>query len=425
MSDIITNEYNSIFDNNNFPSNFMWGAAGAGHQIEGNNVNSDIWLMEHLENSIFKEPSGDACNSFELWETDLNIAQELGFSAFRFSIEWSRIEPECGKFSLAMLKHYEAIIDGCRNRNMEPIVTLNHFSSPLWFAKKGGWTNSEAPQLFSRYCDFIAKHLAKKINYVLTFNEPNILRTLKVLGMPDFIWDIQDKTLSEAAKATNSDNFSGINVAKRENFDLMMELLIEGHKAGRETLKAHSPDIQVGFSLAMVDDQATGENSLQEQKREENYGGWLRAAKYADFVGVQNYERVVWDDKGPIPVPEDAMKNSSGSWIDPTSLANVVSYVHEVTGKPVFVTEHGLATDEDSEREKILCLSLIELNKVVKQGIPVLGYIHWTLLDNFEWIHGYDIHFGLCSVDRKTFQRTPKPSAYAFRDIILKNRSGN
>ena len=422
MGEQTTKQTDTKLDSSSFPSDFMWGAAGAGHQIEGNNVNSDIWLMEHLEPSVFKEPSGDACNSFELWETDLDIAQELGFSAFRFSIEWARIEPECGQFSLAMLKHYEAIIDGCLSRNMSPVVTLNHFSNPIWFARKGGWTNSDAPGLFARYCDFIGKHLGHKINYALTFNEPNILRTLNVLGMPDSIWEIQDQTLREAAKATDCEKFSGLNVARREDFDLMMDLLIEGHKAGRKILKAHAPDIQVGFSLAMLDDQATGENSLQEQKREENYGGWLRAAEYADFIGVQNYERVVWDDKGPVPVPEDAMKNATGSWIDPTSLANAVSYVHEVTGKPIFVTEHGLATDEDSEREKLLSLSLVELNEVMKQGVPVLGYIHWTLLDNFEWVHGYDIHFGLCSVDHETFERTPKPSAYAYRNIIMKNK---
>lgn len=404
-----------------FPSGFIWGAAGAGHQIEGNNVNSDIWLMENLKTSVFKECSGDACNSFELWETDLNISQSLGLTAYRFSIEWARIEPEPGHFSLAMLQHYEAIIDGCVKRNMIPVITLNHFSSPVWFAREGGWTNPEAPQLFNRYCKFIAQHLANKIRYVITFNEPNILRTLNVVGMPDFVWELQDKTLKSAAIATNSNKFSGVNAAKREDFDLIMELMIAGHKAGRETLKRYNPGMEVGFSLAMLDDQADGENSLLEQKREENYGGWLRAAEFADFVGVQNYERVVWDDKGAVSVPEQARKDGMGRWIDPESLANAVRYVHGLTGKPIFVTEHGMATDNDSERVDLLRESLVHLLDAMKRGTTVLGYIHWTLLDNYEWVHGYDVKFGLCSVDRQTFVRTPKPSAYVYKELIEKN----
>ncbi|PJC87202.1 beta-glucosidase [Vibrio sp. HA2012] len=408
--------------NRAFSDKFMWGAAGAGHQIEGNNVNADIWLMEHVPHSIFSGKSGDACNSFELWETDLDLAKELGFTAYRFSIEWARIEPECGCFSLAMLKHYEAIIDGCLSRNMVPVVTLNHFANPVWFARKGGWTNPEASQFFVRYCDYIGEHIGKKIKYAMTFNEPNILRILKAMGMPEEVWEIQDKTLDEAAQLTDSKTFSGLNVARREDFELMMSLLIEGHKVARETLKKHNPDMQVGFSLAMLDDQPLGENSLLEQKRKESYGDWFDAAEFADFIGIQNYERVVWDDKGSVPVPDDAMKNATGSWIDPTSLANCVAYVYQRTQKPIFVTEHGMGTDNDNHRETFLRQSLVHLMDVVEEGIPVLGYIHWTLMDNFEWIHGYGLRFGLCSVDRNTFERTPKASAYAYRDMILKNQ---
>jgi len=413
---------NNTLDNRSFPAAFMWGAAGAGHQIEGNNVNSDIWLMEHLKSSIFKEPSGDACNSFELWETDLNIAKQLGLTAYRFSIEWSRIEPEDGQFSYAMLKHYEAIIVGCLSRNMVPIVTLNHFSNPVWFARKGGWTNPDAPNLFARYCDYVGRYIGYRISYAVTFNEPNILRTLNILGMSDTIWETQDKTLDEATVVTNCEKFSGLNVAKRDDFEIMMALLIEGHKLGRDILKGHNPDMQVGFSLAMLDDQAEGQNSLQSQKREENYGAWLRAAQFSDFVGVQNYEKVVWDSNGPVSIPDKVQKSITGSWVDPTSLSNSVAYVYEMTGKPIFVTEHGLATETDNERETFLKDSLVCLLNTIESGVPVLGYIHWTLLDNYEWVHGYDIHFGLCSVDRKTFERSPKPSAYAYRDMIANNR---
>ncbi|HEY0779248.1 MAG TPA: family 1 glycosylhydrolase, partial [Gemmatirosa sp.] len=136
-----------------FPQGFVWGAATAGHQVEGNNVASDIWLLEHVTPTVFAEPSGNAVNSFALWATDLDLARALGLTAYRFSLEWARIEPEPGQFSRAMLDHYRAIVDGCRARGLTPIVTFNHFTMPRWFAARGGWTNPEAPALFGRFCD--------------------------------------------------------------------------------------------------------------------------------------------------------------------------------------------------------------------------------------------------------------------------------
>lgn len=404
-----------------FPNDFLWGAASAGHQVEGNNVNSDIWFMENVKPSVFRERSGDACNSFELWETDLDLCKDLGFSAYRFSIEWARIEPEKGFFSQAMIDHYKNIIAGCLKRNMQPVVTFNHFASPIWFAAQGGWTNPEAPELFARYCLKVSQQVAQGIAYALTFNEPNILRLLKVIGVPDFVWDLQGATLAAAAKKTDSAKFVGLNTALPQDLDLMTENLVKGHKLGRAAIQSVRPDLAVGFSIAMLDDRAVGDNSVRDQKREENYGAWLRAAKDADFVGVQNYERMDWDDKGKVKVPDDAVKNFSGSWIDPSSLANTVKYAYEVTGKPIIVSEHGIGTDDDSQRAWFIPASLKELKKVMDQGVPVKGYIHWTLLDNYEWIHGFDVHFGLHSVDLKTFKRTPKPSAAVYASIIKAN----
>src|SRR2546425_5688273 len=143
-----------------FPTGFLWGAATAGHQIEGNNVSSDLWLAENVKPTLFREPSGDAVNSFELWARDLDLAQSLGLNTYRFSLEWARIEPEPGLFSTAMLDHYAAIIEGCRTRGLTPFVTFNHFTTPRWFAARGGWTNPDAPDLFARYCDQAARRLA-------------------------------------------------------------------------------------------------------------------------------------------------------------------------------------------------------------------------------------------------------------------------
>ncbi|HEY8539636.1 MAG TPA: family 1 glycosylhydrolase, partial [Steroidobacteraceae bacterium] len=128
-----------------FPRGFLWGAATSGHQTEGNNTASDTWFLEHLQPTAFAEPSGDACNSFELWPTDLDLVRSLGLNSYRFSVEWARIEPERGHYSNAMLDHYSRIVDGCRERGLTPIVTFNHFTCPRWFAASGGWLNPDAP----------------------------------------------------------------------------------------------------------------------------------------------------------------------------------------------------------------------------------------------------------------------------------------
>jgi len=404
-----------------FPDNFLWGAASAGHQVEGNNVNSDIWLLENVKPTLFKEQSGDACNSFELWETDLDLCSNLGFSAYRFSIEWARIEPEPGLFSQAMIDHYKRIIDGCHKRNMVPLVSFNHFASPVWFAARGGWTNAEAPALFSNYCSKVAAQLADGIGYAVTFNEPNLLRLLKVLGVPPFVWDMQEKMLAAAGQATQSEHFTGLNAARMQDLDVMNPILIEGHKAARQAIKAERSNLDVGFTLAMLDDQEAGPGSVRNEKRQYNYGDWLKVTE-TDFIGVQNYEKVVWDKNGHVPTPDNAEKNHSGSWIDASSLANCVTYTYAETGKPILVTEHGIGTEDDSQRERFIKNSLKHLQSVIDKGVPVKGYIHWTLLDNFEWISGYEPKFGLHTVDRKTFERKPKPSALAYSKILKQNR---
>ena len=404
-----------------FPDNFFWGAASAGHQVEGNNVNSDIWLLEHVKPTLFKEPSGDACNSFMLWEKDLDLCKALGFSAYRFSIEWARIQPEPGLYSQAMIDHYKRIIEGCHKRNLIPLVSFNHFASPVWFAAQGGWTNKQAPALFADYCSKVAAQLADGIGYAVTFNEPNLLRLLKVLGVPDFVWDMQDKMLTAAAKAVNSEYFCGLNSARLGDLDTINEQLLIGHKLAREAIKAQRSNLDVGFTLAMLDDQSKGGDAMRDKMRDYNYGAWL-AVDETDFIGVQNYERVEWGPDGKLPIPATAQLNHSGHWVEPTSLANCVQYTYEKTKKPIVVTEHGIGTEDDKQRAWFIRESLRNLQQTIEGGVPVKGYIHWTLLDNYEWISGYDEHFGLHTVDRKTFERKAKPSAHEYAAIVKRNR---
>ncbi len=403
-----------------FPNGFLWGTATAGHQVEGNNVNSDCWLLENLTPTIFREPSRDSANSFELWPIDLDLVKGLGLNSYRFSLEWPRIEPEEGLFSMVMLDHYKAMIEGCRARGLTPIVTFNHYTTPRWFAAQGGWTSARAATLFARFCDKAARHLAAGIGYATTLNEPNIMEILRVV-LPPQIVAAQRAMLEAAAKVSGTAKFAAGNSIDVDDIDSATRNLIAGHRMGREAIKAVRPDLPVGVSLSMFDDQSAGKGSMRDAMRAKLYGAWLEAVKHDDFLGVQNYERQVWTANGKLPTPRGVPVNYSGSEVYAPSLANSVRYAHAATGLPILVSEHGVGTDDDSVRAALIPAALKDLKTAMDAGVPVLGYLHWSLVDNFEWIFGYRVHFGLHSLDHATFARTPKPSAAIYGAIARAN----
>lgn len=410
---------------NGFPNGFLWGAATAGHQVEGNNINSDIWVFENVKPTVYAERSGDAVNSFELWTKDLDLVKAIGLNTYRFSLEWSRIEPEPSMFSTAMLDHYKAVVEGCRRRGLTPMVTFNHFTTPRWFAGRGGWTDSASADLFARFCDRAARHLAADIGYATTLNEPNLINMARNPLAPqalDGYKPIVAKMNQAAAQATGSTKFvAGNAIVSIDDVDALTRNMINGHKAGRAAIKAANPKLPVGVSLAILDDQSVGNNSIRDAIRVHAYGAWLEAAKADDFVGVQNYERTLWDDKGKVEPPRSGDHNTNGGEVYPASLANAVRYAHSVTRVPIIVTEHGVMTEDDAVRTRLISAALPELKKTIDEGVPVRGYLHWSLLDNFEWILGYKPKYGLIAVDRTTFKRTPKPSAQLLGEIARRN----
>ncbi|HEY0778566.1 MAG TPA: family 1 glycosylhydrolase, partial [Gemmatirosa sp.] len=250
--------------------------------------------------------------------------------------------------------------------------------------------------------------------------EPNLLRLLRGI-LPPPVLEAQRAMLAAAARASGTAKFVSANAANPDDVDAMLPIMIAAHRAGRAAIKAVRPDLPVGVSLAMADDQAVGPNSLRDAKRAEIYGAWLDAAKGDDFLGVQNYERVRWDATGRLPAPAGATLNWSGAEVYAPSLAGAVRYAHQATGVPILVTEHGVGTDDDAIRAALIPAALAELKRAMDDGVPVRGYVHWSLLDNYEWIFGYRPHFGLCSVDRTTFARTPKPSAAVLGAIARRN----
>ena len=406
-----------------FPADFLWGVATAGHQNEGDNVDSDTWFLENVTPTVFQDRSGKATNGWDRWESDLDLVADMGLNAYRFSIEWARVEPVEGEFSEEALAHYEAVVDGCLARGLAPIVTFNHFTSPHWFAARSAWLNAEAPELFARYCGVVMDRFGDRIALAVTFNEPDLPEMLTWAGLPDFIPELERATLAAASSAAGVEKYRAGNVMLREDFAGMRAGMTAGHLAAKAAIKARRPDLRVGLSLAIVDDAAApGGEELRDRKRAEVYGHWLELAREDDFIGVQNYERIVYDADGPVAAPEDADVNGMGTAVEPDSLRGAVEYVYSVSRVPVLVSEHGIGTEDDTLRAAFIEPSLEGLAQAIAAGVPVLGYLHWTLMDNFEWIFGYGPKLGLHSVDRETFERTAKPSADVCAGLVRKAR---
>ncbi|MFC7531803.1 glycoside hydrolase family 1 protein [Actinoplanes sp. GCM10030250] len=403
-----------------FPDEFLWGAAVAGHQVEGGNTGSDTWFLENVTPTVFREPSGAACDSYHRWREDVGLAAGLGLNAYRFSVEWARVEPAPGVFSAGELDHYEAIVDHCLAQGLAPVVTYNHFTSPHWFAARGGWLDPGAPEAFARYCDQVTARFGDRITAAVTLNEPNLTRLLSWMDLPSFVREKEAATLEAASAAAGVPRYRAANVMLPGEMDAMADGMEAGHRAARAAIKARRPGLPVGFSLAVADDVVAGDDpGVRDRKRAEVYERWLRLAAGDDYVGVQNYERLHYDGNGAVPPPADVPSNQMGSAVEPLSLAGAVRYVHGETGVPVLVTEHGISTPDDRLRAEFLPPALDGLREVAAGGVPVLGYFHWSLLDNFEWIFGYGQQLGLYAVDRETFARTPKPSAEVYRSQVI------
>lgn len=402
------------------PKDFLWGAAISGHQSEGNNVNSDSWLQENIKPTLFKERSGDACDSYHRYAEDLAIAAKLGLNSYRFGIEWSRIEPSQGVFSNAELDHYAKVLETCRAYGLKPVVTFNHFSVPLWFAERGGFEAPDAPELFANYCKTVAEHLGGLMHLATTFNEANIQLLLLVMPGLTGLRPAAERMRLASAQATNSPKFSNLAFADPE---VVTPIMQAAHRQGYAAIKAARPELPVGLTLTTQDIQAVGPNSLADTYRKRLYGDWIEVARtHADFVGVQPYTRIRVDAQGSMPPPKGAELTASGYEFYPQALANTVRWAHGAIGKPIYVTENGIATDDDARRIAFIDQALAGLRECLDEGIPVHSYMYWSLLDNFEWTSGFGVHFGLVGVDLKTFQRRLKPSAAHFGAIARANR---
>jgi len=395
-----------------FPDGFLWGAATAGHQVEGGNVNADLWPLEWAENSTFNEPSGDACDHYHRYPEDIAMLAELGFTAYRFSLEWSRIEPEPGYFSRAALDHYRRMMECCLNSGVTPVVTYNHFTLPRWMAGEGGWAADSSPERFGIYASRVTEHLGDVLSWVCTLNEPNLMAMLATTGV--LAMGAGERQSAPGPPGTRSPGVGGFDPT-RYRMGLIaadVERMAAVHRSAREAIGSVAPHVKVGWTLALIDLQpAPGGESRWKAARERGQTDWLTVSRDDDFVGVQTYSRSLIGPDGNVPPPEEVPTMQTRWEVYPEALGHTVRLAAEHAQVPVLVTENGMATDDDEARIAYTRRALEGLADCIDDGVDVRGYMHWTLLDNFEWNAGYSITFGLVSVDRETFARTVKPSA--------------
>ncbi|WP_281900364.1 glycoside hydrolase family 1 protein [Phytohabitans aurantiacus] len=398
-----------------FPDGFLWGAATAPHQIEGNNVNSDFWLAEGRVPGM--ERSGDACDSYHRYAEDMRLLAGAGLNAYRFGIEWARVEPEPGMVSRAELAHYRRMIDTALELGVTPVVTLHHFTNPRWFADEGGWMGERAVDRFRAYVEVVTGIL-DGVPWVCTMNEPNMLALMTMMARfaadPELAAQWQSPTVDEGVRPVLPD--PDPRIGRR---------LVEAHHAVRDLVRERT-GAAVGWTVASqaLVARPGGEEKLKELQyvREDLY---LEGAKGDDFVGVQSYSSQWVNETGIEPAAPSPDNTLVGTAYRPDALGIAVRHTWEATGGiPVLVTENGIATGDDGRRVAYTGEALRHLGAAIADGVDVRGYLHWSLLDNYEWGH-WGPTFGLIAVDRETFARTPKPSLAWLGEVAGRNALGS
>jgi beta-glucosidase len=379
---------------NNFPEGFRWGTATAAHQVEGGNWNNDWWAWEHAAGSPCEAPSGDAVDQWHLYDEDIALCAALGFDNYRFSIEWSRIEPEPGEFSRAALDHYRRVCASCHAHGIEPVVTFHHFTTPRWVVAEGGWHTASTVDRFLRFSEVAVGALGDLIGRACTINEPNIVAMIGY-QMAFFPPGVSD--LDQYRRAC--DNF------------------LAAHQRVVPILRSGPGNFPVGLTLSMADHQAvpaddTDAISVLETLRRDMEDQYLDVCAGDDFLGVQTYSRTRVGPKGVIGGEPGYDILEMGYEFYPEALEACIRRAWDYTGGsiPLLVTENGIGTNDDDQRRRYVTTALEGVLSCLADGIDVRGYTYWSLLDNFEWCFGYRPRFGIIDVDRSTQRRIVKPS---------------
>jgi beta-glucosidase len=413
-----------------FPADFKWGVATAAHQVEGNNTNNDWWAWEQQDNRIREgHKSKKACNWWENAEADFDRAADMGLNALRLSVEWSRVEPRPGEFDDSALKRYGEMLQGLRERGIEPMVTLHHFTNPSWLAEQGGWENPETVALFAHFARRVVETLGQHCDLWCTINELNVYG---YLGYLEGIWP-----------PGKSDRKTAISVIR---------CLLEGHAAAYQEIHAVQPKARVGLAhnmrifdpadphssrdrrVAQVADRAYNQAILDALTR----GRWTLPLGFGlarnlrhtlDWIGLNYYTRdlVAFDRAQRETLFSRRLHAEDAELLDggygefyPQGIFRSLQRLAR-PGLPVYVTENGVPDEDDDQRPRYLLTHLHQVWHAIQLCYPVMGYYHWTLVDNFEWAEGWTLRFGLIALNLKNKSRKPRRSAELYAGLIRAN----
>ena len=361
--------------------------------------------------------SGDACDHYHRFAADFDLARELGHTAHRFSLEWSRIQPAPGEWDAAAIAHYREVVSALRARGLEPVVSLHHFTNPTWFAERGGWLRADAPALFARYAERMAAELPD-VTWWLTLNEPTVYAKN---GFVAGEWPPRVRgSWRRAAR--------------------VLRTMARAHRAAYRAIRSGHPTTRVGFahSLPWIEpcDPARALDCWAARGRDlllnRGFLYLIGGARHLDFLGVNYYTRTVvrWAPSGLglfagrecLDAHHTRGPMSDIGWeVYPAGLGRVLDRYARL-GVPLLVTENGIATTDESLRSRFLRDHLAEIRDALGRGVPVLGYLHWTLMDNFEWSLGTRPRFGLLANDYATQTRTPRPAALELARVCRTGR---
>jgi beta-glucosidase len=397
-----------------FPEGFRWGTGTSAHQVEGGNRWNDWWRFEHTPGAIHDgSTSGDACRHYERFDEDFALAAADGHNAHRLSFEWSRIEPERGRIAGDAVAHYHHVLASLRRRGLHPLVTLHHFTLPLWVADHGSWESRETIDRFLGFVRFCAREFGGEVDWWCTVNEPEVLA---FRGWSEGLWPPRKRDDSAALAVManlleahglsyrvlhEEDRWDADGDGKPASVGFAKHLVqFEGDRPWLplDGLRARFEDAV--FNEAVLQAQVTGDIhlSIPGATAVKRHVPELRQS--FDYVGLNYYTRWMVRATGPEPhVAKRGTARTDLGWeIFPRGLEEAIVRAGSL-GRPVLVTEHGFADATDALRPHALVESLLHLGRAIDRGAHVLGYLHWSLMDNFEWADGYRGRFGLYAVD--------------------------
>ena len=409
-----------------FPKHFLWGAATAAHQVEGNNHNQ--WTVWELENARAKAAqaeyhfgdspawdrikaeaktpqnyvSGQLADHYNQFDSDFEYLTKMHMNSYRFSIEWSRIEPTEGAWNIEAITHYKNYLKALKKRDIEPVVTLFHFTLPVWFMEKGGFEKRANVKDFVRYVEKVMAELGTHLHYVVTINEPEIYARESYLSQD---WPPNESNRWKFLRVINN-----MALAHKRAADVI-------HATNRKlkvSIAKNSPYIYPGDNAWLSRVSAQTFQYLQDD--------WVikKFVKSCEFLGVNYYfTNRVYGYR--VHNPDE--KLSDLHWdLQPSDIEYVVERLYRKYKLPILITENGLADAEDEQRQWWIKETILGMQRAIAGGVEMIGYMHWSLMDNFEWAHGKWPRFGLVAVDYKTGKRTLRPSAAWFGRVIKKLR---